>query len=109
MVGKTTVAAIRPISHPRHTSPFARVAVVLVVVLTGWLGIGFLRAEAVARDYFAHSAGARSTVVDVQVRTVAPAIPPFWAVNITGEVIEGGGTGPGYTSAVWLWVEPVTG
>jgi hypothetical protein len=109
MVGKTTGAAIQPISHPRRMSPFARVAIVLVVVLTGWLVIGFLRAEAVARDYFAHAAGARSTIVDVQVLTVAPAIPPFGAVNITGQVIEGGGTGPGYTSAMWLWVEPVTG
>lgn len=108
-VDKTTGAAIMPISHPRQMSPFALVAAVLVVVLTGCLVIGFLRAEADARDYFAHTVGAQSSVVDVQVLTVAPAIPPFWAVNITGEVIEGGGTGPGYTSAMWLWVEPVTG
>ncbi len=88
---------------------FARVVVVLVVVLAGRLVIGFLRAESVARDYFARSAGASSTVVDVQVLTVAPAIPPFWAVNITGGVIEAGATGPPYTSAMWLWVEPVKG
>jgi hypothetical protein len=88
---------------------FARVVVVLVVVLAGWLAIGFVRAESVARDYFAHSAGASSTVVDVQVLTLSPALPPFWAVNITGGVIEGGATGPAYRSAMWLWVEPVTG
>jgi hypothetical protein len=87
----------------------ARAAVVLVVVLAGWIVVGFLRAEAVARNYFAHAAGAGSKVVDVEVLTLAPAIPPFWAVNISGEVREAGAAGPGYTSAMWLWVEPVTG
>jgi anti-sigma factor RsiW len=87
----------------------ARLVMVLVIVLAGWLGIGLLRAEAVARSYFARAAGAGSRVVDVEVRTLAPAVPPFWAVNISGEVLEAGAAGPGYTSAMWLWVEPVTG
>ncbi len=86
-----------------------RVAVVLVVVVAGWLVVGFLRAESVARNYFAHAAGAGSKVTNVEVLTLAPAIPPFWAVNISGEVHEAGATGPGYTSAMWLWVEPITG
>jgi hypothetical protein len=87
----------------------ARVAVVLVIVLAGWLVIGFLRAEAIARNYFTHAAGAGSKVMEVEILTLAPAIPPFWAVNISGEVVEAGAAGPGYTSAMWLWVEPVTG
>jgi hypothetical protein len=87
----------------------ARVAVVLVVVLAGWFVIGFLRADAVARDYFAHAAGPGSKVVHVEILTLAPAIPPFWAVNIRGEVREAGAAGSRYTSAMWLWVEPITG
>lgn len=82
---------------------------VLLVVVAAWLVIGFLRAETVARDYFAHAHGAGSTVVDVQVLTVVPAIPPFWRVTITGGVIENEGTSPAYQSVMWLWVEPVTG
>ena len=82
---------------------------VLVVALAAWLVIGVLRAEPVARAYFARAHGEGATVENVQVMTVAPAIPPFWAVNISGEVIEAGRTAPGYISAMWLWIEPVTG
>lgn len=38
-----------------------------------------------------------------------PAVPPFWGVEIHGEVIEAGKSGPGYISAMILWVEPLTG
>jgi hypothetical protein len=90
-------------------SPARRAVAGLLVALAAWLVIGVLRAEPVARDYFAHAHGEGATVENVEVMTVTPVIPPFWAVNISGEVIEAGRTAPGYISAMWLWIEPITG
>lgn len=87
----------------------SRVGLVLVVVLVSWLAAGVLRAEAGAHDYFARAHGAGGTIIGVEIHAVVPAIPPFWAVNISGEVMEAGAIGPGYISAMWLWVEPLTG
>jgi hypothetical protein len=47
--------------------------------------------------------------VNVGVEIEAPAIPPFWVVSISGDVIEAGRTSPGYRSAMLLVVEPFTG
>jgi hypothetical protein len=38
-----------------------------------------------------------------------PAIPPFWGVEIHGNVAETGQKPSGYISAMILWVEPLTG
>ena len=84
------------------------VMAVLAVVLAGWLALGLLRAEWVARDYYAGAHGVGATVVNVEAR-LQPALPPFWSVEIHGEVIEAGKNAPGYISAMILWVEPLTG
>jgi hypothetical protein len=84
------------------------IAAVLVVSLCVWLGAGNLRAEAVARDYFSHAHGGAS-VANVEVDGVTLALPPFWQVEIHGDVIEPGRTGSAYESAMRLWVEPVSG
>jgi hypothetical protein len=85
-----------------------RAAVVLAVLFAGWLFVGNLRAEGLARDYFAHGHGT-ATVTNVTVDAISPAVPPFWEVDISGDVIEAGGTTPAYRSAMRLWVEPFTG
>ena len=81
---------------------------VLAVILCVWLVAGNLRAEALARDYFAHAHGGAS-VANVEVDGVAPALPPFWQVEVRGDVIEPGRPGSAYESAMRLWVEPITG
>jgi len=48
----------------------------------------------------------RATDVEASLQ---PALPPFWGVEIHGSVIKPGASGPGYLSAMILWVEPVTG
>jgi hypothetical protein len=85
------------------------VASVLVVMLAVWLVAGIVRAETVARDYFGTAHGLGATVADVHVEGSGPAIPPFWSVTISGDVIEAGKTTPSYRSALILWVEPITG
>ncbi len=85
----------------------------LVVAVVAWLTLGGLRAQAVARDYFAGAHGAEATVVAVSVLDVRPGIGPWglpvWSVEITGDVIEPGAGSGHFTSAMWLNVEPVTG
>ena len=78
------------------------------VVLGGWLALGLLRTETVAREYYAGANGFGATLVNVEA-SLQPAIPPFWSVEIHGEVIEVGKTPPGYISAMILWVAPLTG
>jgi hypothetical protein len=86
-----------------------RLMVIIAVVLAAWLLIGLLRAESIARDYFAHAHGPGATVINVQIERTRPAIPPFWAVFIGGDVIEAGKTTPAYRSHMILWVESITG
>jgi hypothetical protein len=88
---------------------FSRVPWLLLLVLAAWLVVGFLRAEPVARDYFAHVHGDGATIENVDVKGVIPLLPPFWGVSITGDVREPQMTGPGYLSAMLLVVEPFTG
>jgi len=100
------------VSQAKARRPFpARLAgvVVLVVVLASWLGLGSLRATAIARDYFAQAHGPGALVANVQVEGAGPAIPPFWSVTISGDVIEAGRTTPAYRSQMILWVESITG
>ena len=106
---RITDAAVQPISKPRRRNTLARVLMVLAVLLAGWLVVGVLRSETAARDYFARAHGTGATVVNVGVQFEAPAIPPFWVVSISGDVIEAGGTSPVYRSAMLLVVEPFTG
>ena len=84
-------------------------AVVIVAVLASWLGLGSLRATAVARDYFGQAHGPGATVANVQIEGAGPVIPPFWSVTISGDVIEAGRTTPVYQSHMILWVELITG
>ena len=106
---RITDAAIQPASKGPRRVTLARVLVVLAVLLVAWLVMGVLRSEAVAVDYFAHAHGNGATVVNVEVEFEAPAIPPFWLVSISGDVIEAGRTSPVYRSAMLLVVEPFTG
>jgi hypothetical protein len=39
----------------------------------------------------------------------SPGLPPFWEVNISGDVIEAGATTPAYRSNMRLWIEPLSG
>ena len=91
----------------RRTRGRVRWLVVLVVV--SWLGIGLVRSGTIAREYFARAHGEGARVVNVDVPIVAPAIPPIWVVNISGDVIEAGRTSPVYRSYMLLCVEPITG
>jgi hypothetical protein len=72
------------------------------------MAAGALRAETAARDYFDGSApGDRHANVTVQ---VTPALPPFWAVTISGDVIESDQPSvPKYRSYMWFWIEPFSG
>jgi hypothetical protein len=93
----------------RTTPPWVAWVVVLMVVLAVWLGLGSLRATTIARDAFAVAHGPGATVANVQIEGSGPAIPPFWSVTISGDVIEAGRTDPAYRSHMILWVEPITG
>ena len=108
MVPSTTDAAIPRTPSRRRRGRLTRGLKVLGVVLAIWLVMGFVRAEAVARDYFTRvHEGQTLTRVETQ---LLPAIPPFWTVSISGNVVEPGGLkGAGYVSAMILWVEPITG
>jgi hypothetical protein len=106
---RITEPVVQATSKRRPRNTLGRVLAVLAILLTGWLVIGVLRAGAVGRDYFAHAHGTGATVVNVTVEFEAPAIPPFWVVSISGDVIEAGGTSPVYRSAMLLVVEPFTG
>ena len=106
---RITDAVVQATSKRPRRLTLARVLVFLAVLLAGWLVIGVLRSGTVARDYFVHAHGAGATVVNVGVEFEAPAIPPFWVVSISGDVIEAEGTSPVYRSAMLLVVEPFTG
>ena len=84
------------------------VAVIVGLLLVAWIVAGFLRADTVARDYFAH-AHVGATVANVQSDGMTPGVPPFWQVQISGDVTEAGRAGPAYQSSMRLWVEPITG
>jgi len=85
-------------------------ALTVVLVLAGaWVMFGIVRAETAARAWFASAHGLGATVSHVEVTGVGPAIPPFWHVTISGEVIEAGRTSPSYRSYMSVWIEPVTG
>jgi hypothetical protein len=81
-----------------------------VIVVGLWLAFGFVRAPAVARDWLARQYIVHGqAVVNVAAKTAVPLVPPFWLVDVRGDVIEAGGTAPVYTSAQLLMVEPITG
>jgi hypothetical protein len=84
------------------------VILVLLAVLTLWIVLGFVRAPAVARAYWTSRQGTGAQLLDVEAN-LQPAIPPFWGVEIHGEVVEAGQHPPGYISAMILWIEPLTG
>ena len=77
-------------------------------VLAIWLIGGLLRAESAGRAWFSQ-VHANETVTNVVAEGVTPALPPFWQVNISGDVTEAGRTEPSYLSVMVLWVEPITG
>jgi hypothetical protein len=109
MATTMTDTAVQPKTSRPARGRLARAIVVIAVALVAWLVIGVLRSGTVARDYFARAHGTGATVVNVDVEFEAPAIPPFWVVSISGDVIEAGGTSPVYRSAMLLVVEPFTG
>jgi hypothetical protein len=81
--------------------------VVIGILLVGWLIVGGLRADSAARDYFTHAhTGHKAVNVTVH---VTPAVPPFWAVEISGDVIEPDDPSPKYRSYMSFWIEPLTG
>lgn len=83
-------------------------AIVLVLgIVALWVALGFGRATTIARSYF-DSTHDGANAVNVEAR-LQPAVPPFWGVEIHGNIIEAGASGPGYISAMILWVEPISG
>jgi hypothetical protein len=78
------------------------------VIIVLWIVLGLARASSVARDYYTAAQGTNAQVVNVEAN-LQPGVPPFWGVEIHGEVIEAGKSAPGYISAMILWVEPFTG
>jgi hypothetical protein len=82
---------------------------VVLALAAAWVLVGMVRAESAARAWFATAHGEGVTVANVEVTGVAPAIPPFWQVTISGDVVEAGRTTPAYRSYMIVWVEPVTG
>jgi hypothetical protein len=97
----------RPLAtRPQRRAGRTIVAVIVIIAL--WIVLGFTRASSVARDYYTRAQGTGAQVVNVEAN-LQPAVPPFWGVEIHGEVIEAGKTAPGYISAMILWVEPLTG
>ena len=86
-----------------------RVAIVIVVVAIVWILGGAVRAGPAARDWFAGHHGSGASLVNVEVDGVSPAIPLFWRVTISGDVVEAGNTSPSYRPHMILWIEPFTG
>jgi hypothetical protein len=84
-----------------------QVLTIFGVVLAIWLLMGLLRADLVARDYFAQIHEGQ-TVTNVETH-LSPTIPPFWSVSIDGDVIQPGQTSPIYRSHMNVWVEPISG
>lgn len=81
------------------------VVLVAVVLVALWVILGYVRAGALARDYFdAREAG--KTVADVQVE-VFPESLLSWSVTVRAQVTEAGGAR--YDSSMILSVEPITG
>jgi hypothetical protein len=92
----------------RRRAGRGRVVLAILAVLALWIALGFVRAPAVARDYWASRQGAGAQLLNVEVK-LQLAMPPFWGVEIHGNVVEAGQDPPGYTSAMVLWIEPLTG
>jgi hypothetical protein len=80
----------------------------ILTILALWIVLGFVRAPAVARDYWTSRQGTGAQLLNLEAN-LQPAIPPFWGVEIHGEVVEAGQHPPGYVSAMILWIEPLTG
>jgi hypothetical protein len=80
----------------------------LLVVVAIWLVVGFIRAPMAARAWFVNAHGV-DTIVNVSIDALGPAIPPFWFVNVGGDIIEPGATSPSYRSHMILIVEPIAG
>lgn len=83
----------------------------LVVLVVGavWIIGGITRADGAARTWFANVYPAGVTVTNVTVDGMFPAIPPFWQVEISGDVIEAGQSHSSYRSYMNVWIEPITG
>ena len=97
----------QPRPKQRGRRALVRAATIAVILLVGWMIIGGLRAEAAARNHFSQSApGDTHANVTVQ---VGPAVPPFWTVTISGDVIEPGSPSPKYRSYMRFWIEPLSG
>lgn len=107
MAATATNASVQPIPKRRHRRALVRGLAIVAILLVVWTVVGVLRAEAAARDYFGKFApGDTHANVTVQ---VTPAIPPFWAVTISGDVIEPDQPYPKYRSYMRFWIEPLSG
>jgi hypothetical protein len=82
---------------------------ILAVGFVIWVLGGVVRADGAARDWFAGAHGSGATVSNVDVEGLAPAIPPFWQLTISGDVTEAGQTTPAYRSTMHVFIEPWTG
>jgi hypothetical protein len=106
----TLTGAVRPAPTRRSGRAYLRVGLAIVgLLLAAWVALGVLRAESVARAYFAAAHGGGATLANVTIEGSGPAIPPFWSVRISGDVVETGQTTPVYRSHLILWVEPLSG
>ncbi len=101
-VGHTHLAA-----RPDRISTRRRIVLAVAPVAILWLGLGFVRAPAIAREFLAReSPGA---AIDVQTVSVFPALPPFFVVQLEGTNTEPGAVSPGYAFGRILAIEPLTG
>ena len=107
MVATTTNASVQPRPKRRRRRALVRGLAIVNILLVVWTVVGVLRAEAAARDYFGKFA-AGDTHANVTVQ-VTPAILPFWAVVISGNVIESDQPYPKYRSYMRFWIEPLSG
>jgi hypothetical protein len=84
---------------------------VLLAYVAFWLALGQARSADLARSYFlgVHPPENGYVVTELEVTSAAPGIPPFWWVSIDGQVAESGAAGAAYTSALILWIEPLSG
>jgi hypothetical protein len=95
--------------RPRRTARILLGIVVIIALLAGgWLLAGTARVDGLARDYFvAHQGGL--TVANVTIDATSLSTPPFWSVQISGDIIAPGPSSVPYRDHMWLRVEPISG
>jgi hypothetical protein len=94
----------------RRPARILAVAIVVVAIaLAGWLVAGNARAANLARDHFYGALAPGQTAENVTVDGMSAGVPPFWSVDVSGDIHEPGRPGAAYRAHMRLWIEPVSG